>query len=170
MTPLPNTRVQRTRSSPSAPHSPLTRHPLGGFAQVSGVLLLSSLGSLIGCETIGGRLYWAGTGFAARVACETTAVSEKHLRVDVRDWMGLHLPGASVRVSQAGSVGMGYMTDERGIVDVPVVPGPWVVEVSLGGFYSGWRSVDVSDVGRCTVTFYLRLNDKGAVWVNGQAA
>ena len=25
----PNTRVQRTRSSPSAPHSPLTRHPLG---------------------------------------------------------------------------------------------------------------------------------------------
>ena len=28
MTP-PNTRVQRTRSSPSAPRSPLTRHPLG---------------------------------------------------------------------------------------------------------------------------------------------
>jgi hypothetical protein len=26
----PNTRVQRTRSSPSAPHSPLTRCPLGG--------------------------------------------------------------------------------------------------------------------------------------------
>jgi hypothetical protein len=25
----PNMRVQRTRSSPSAPHSPLTRHPLG---------------------------------------------------------------------------------------------------------------------------------------------
>jgi hypothetical protein len=26
---LPNMRVQRTRSSPSAPHSPLTRKPLG---------------------------------------------------------------------------------------------------------------------------------------------
>ena len=26
----PNMRVQRTRSSPSAPHSPLTRYPLGG--------------------------------------------------------------------------------------------------------------------------------------------
>jgi hypothetical protein len=26
----PNTRVQRTRSSPSAPHSPLSRQPLGG--------------------------------------------------------------------------------------------------------------------------------------------
>jgi hypothetical protein len=27
----PNTRVQRTRSSPSAPHSPVTRLPLGGL-------------------------------------------------------------------------------------------------------------------------------------------
>jgi hypothetical protein len=27
----PNTRVQRTRSSPSALRSPLTRHPLGGM-------------------------------------------------------------------------------------------------------------------------------------------
>ena len=27
---LPNTRVQRTRSSASPPHSPLTRSPLGG--------------------------------------------------------------------------------------------------------------------------------------------
>jgi hypothetical protein len=27
---LPNTRVQRTRSSASPPHSPLTRYPLGG--------------------------------------------------------------------------------------------------------------------------------------------
>ena len=27
----PNKRVQRTRSSASPPHSPLTRHPLGGF-------------------------------------------------------------------------------------------------------------------------------------------
>jgi hypothetical protein len=28
--PPPNTRVQRTRSSASPPHSPLTRYPLGG--------------------------------------------------------------------------------------------------------------------------------------------
>ena len=27
----PNTRVQRTRSSPSPPHSPLTRYPLGAI-------------------------------------------------------------------------------------------------------------------------------------------
>ena len=29
---MPNTRVQRTRSSASPPHSPLTRRPLGGRA------------------------------------------------------------------------------------------------------------------------------------------
>ena len=29
MNSLPNPRVQRTRSSPSARHEPLTRHPLG---------------------------------------------------------------------------------------------------------------------------------------------
>src|SRR5689334_8945304 len=35
---LPNMRVQRTRSSPSAPHSPLTRRPLGGRRQLSGAM------------------------------------------------------------------------------------------------------------------------------------
>ncbi len=33
---LPNTRVQRTRSSPSARHSPLTRRPLGAAVNCSG--------------------------------------------------------------------------------------------------------------------------------------
>ena len=32
----PNTRVQRTRSSPSAPHSPLTRYPLGTAKREAG--------------------------------------------------------------------------------------------------------------------------------------
>jgi len=30
----PNMRVQRTRSSPSAPHSPLTRWPLGNASEL----------------------------------------------------------------------------------------------------------------------------------------
>jgi hypothetical protein len=34
----PNTRVQRTRSSPSAPHSPLTRNPLGAPRQPKGMI------------------------------------------------------------------------------------------------------------------------------------
>ena len=40
--PPPNMRVQRTRSSPSAPHSPLTRRPLGGGSR-SGALAMALL-------------------------------------------------------------------------------------------------------------------------------
>ena len=36
MAPLPSPRVQRTRSSPSARYSPLTRHPLGRFNRSGG--------------------------------------------------------------------------------------------------------------------------------------
>jgi len=39
----PNMRVQRTRSSPSAPRSPLTRHPLAGR-----ISLHSSGGQVVG--------------------------------------------------------------------------------------------------------------------------
>ena len=49
---LPNTRVQRTRSSPSAPRSPLTRYPLGGWISTSlavGLLALVSALSAVGC-------------------------------------------------------------------------------------------------------------------------
>src|SRR4051812_25720645 len=37
----PNPRVQRTRSSASPPHSPLTRHPLGGRITLVAVLAVS---------------------------------------------------------------------------------------------------------------------------------
>jgi hypothetical protein len=40
--PLPNPRVQRTRSSPSARHSPLTRHPLGGREHLPGLKLVAA--------------------------------------------------------------------------------------------------------------------------------
>ncbi len=42
MSRLPNPRVQRTRSAPSAPHEPLTRHPLGGWWRV-GALMCASI-------------------------------------------------------------------------------------------------------------------------------
>jgi len=49
----PNTRVQRTRSSPSAPHSPLTRCPLGSrgtreqHSEIGLVLLEFGTGEMI---------------------------------------------------------------------------------------------------------------------------
>ena len=46
---LPNTRVQRTRSSPSALRSPLTRRPLGGTKEQHLAVAL-----LIGCLAVGG--------------------------------------------------------------------------------------------------------------------
>jgi hypothetical protein len=45
---LPNTRVQRTRSSPSALRSPLTRHPLG-----LAIPLIAALGWGVGCSSSG---------------------------------------------------------------------------------------------------------------------
>jgi hypothetical protein len=38
--PAPNMRVQRPRSSPSAPHSPLTRRPLGGGRRCVGCTII----------------------------------------------------------------------------------------------------------------------------------
>ncbi len=43
----PNTRVQRTRSSPSALRSPLTRHPLGPAGPITGAWVSVALGLLI---------------------------------------------------------------------------------------------------------------------------
>ena len=42
----PNTRVQRTRSSPSALRSPLTRHPLGGRGAAAAILSAAVFGSV----------------------------------------------------------------------------------------------------------------------------
>src|SRR5947208_14837219 len=59
---LPNKRVQRTRSSPSAPHSPLTRKPLGGRSRFHGLvaLLVLTVSAVIGCmhTWVGGTLYY----------------------------------------------------------------------------------------------------------------
>jgi hypothetical protein len=52
----PNTRVQRTRSSPSAPHSPLTRYPLGG--KMSLFLAVCALGMILACSTAGAQGPW----------------------------------------------------------------------------------------------------------------
>jgi hypothetical protein len=48
LAPPPNPRVQRTRSSPSARHEPLTRHPLGARSLAVAVVL--ALGLALGCQ------------------------------------------------------------------------------------------------------------------------
>jgi hypothetical protein len=62
MNPPPNTRMQRTRSSPSALRSPLTRCPLGRRSWVHGpiALFLLALSAATGCmhTWVGGTLYY----------------------------------------------------------------------------------------------------------------
>jgi hypothetical protein len=59
---LPNTRVQRTRSSASPPHSPLTRSPLGGLGSMSRrmiepILLTAALLGAARCPGSEGRKF-----------------------------------------------------------------------------------------------------------------
>jgi hypothetical protein len=48
---VPNTRVQRTRSSPSALRSPLTRHPLGGPKVSLAAALVTWFATLVACSS-----------------------------------------------------------------------------------------------------------------------
>jgi hypothetical protein len=66
----PNTRVQRTRSSPSAPHSPLTRHPLGGERATRGRALAAAL-----CLVVSGRAFCQAQPTATPTATPTPASS-----------------------------------------------------------------------------------------------
>ena len=62
----PNPRVQRTRSSPSALHAPLTRHPLGGrMGQVSALASVAvALARLLPCfEPVRTSYAWQGMMF-----------------------------------------------------------------------------------------------------------
>jgi hypothetical protein len=49
--PPPNMRVRRTHSSPSAPHSPLTRHPLGGPKVSLAAALVTWFAALAACSS-----------------------------------------------------------------------------------------------------------------------
>jgi hypothetical protein len=64
---LPNTRVQRTRSSPSALRSPLTRHPLG--STLWQIVLFSSVAAVADSSTVTG----------ARVVPEPLQVKASHM-------------------------------------------------------------------------------------------
>ena len=162
----PNTRVQRTRSSPSAPHSPLTRRPLGGSLLQGGLrltlLLGAALGSL-GCESAWGKLYWAGTAPGYRVKTECGALitgGGTSVRVYVGDWMGRYLPGAHIRAVQQGStLTRDSATDTSGHAVIDIPPGIWNVDAELSGFRSGSATVEITADQACTITFLLRLDD-----------
>jgi hypothetical protein len=153
-------RVQRTRSSASPPHSPLTRYPLGrSWIVVLPAAFLSIASSA--CVTRHGRGYWAWNypGYWSGSSCSAIPVEgTARLRVRVADIMGAGLPGAKVRASQTAAVASDqFETDERGEVQIPVVPGHWRVTAELLGFETARYELDILPRSQCSVCFELDL-------------
>ena len=164
----PNKRVQRTRSSASPPHSPLTRGPLGGWGRL--LLLVPGVFAVIlfpACQSIGGHWYFLTKKYATRVECAASkADTAAQIKVAVCDQDGGYLPAADF--SLTGGVvceTRDYQTDWRGVYTADVEPGPWEVAVHFVPFARGSTSLDVRPGEVCTVTFFLTVNTQDSLMV-----
>jgi Carboxypeptidase regulatory-like domain len=126
---LPNRRVQRTRSSASPPHSPLTRYPLGACAIA--IALSVSL---------------AGTA----LSCRSTSVSS--VTGTARDTQGTPLPGVAVSlIPEGGRATRTVVTDGNGAYTFLEVPrGRYRVVSSFAGFSA--PQPHILDVGAIALT------------------
>ena len=154
----PNPRVQRTRSSPSARSSPLTRHPLGrGKAGAALVIGLAGLGA--SCVTVDGKGYWAWAWppSPSTVRCEPTKDGGGSLvRASVTDEQGRPFPGATVIFAGEGAVEARRVeTSADGIASAWLSPGGWKVEAELPGFRQGSQALSLEPDHMCDVIFNL---------------
>jgi hypothetical protein len=143
---LPNTRMQRTRSSPSALRSPLMRCPLGGWWRPLWLLLLS--------------VHLAGVGLA-----ESLAAPKGSLSVHVIDGAGGSLPGAAVvlypadRPSEEAARGV---TDSDGtLVIADLSLASYEVRVELLGLCADYAAVVLAGgdrIAKVTLTMSLEWN------------
>ena len=160
----PNTRVQRARSSPSAPRSPLTRGPLGDLRRRLGVF---AIGCVIGaifssaCVIRSGHNYWAWNdpGFSSEARCSLIPEGGVvRLRVVVHDPTGSPVPDATVRASQrSGKQIEAFNTDDQGAVSIPVESGRCHVDVECLGFKPAHYDLDIPPGRQCDITFGLDL-------------
>ena len=162
---LPNTRVQRTRSSASPPHSPLTRNPLGGSFRSPRIWASAiSLCSMVGCVTINGKDYFQLTAppFVATSTCEPAEVGVYWtVRVRVSDEGGGSLPGATVRfVSVPGNDMREEVTNANGVTQVRLSSGLWRIRASLPAFTTAQYDLSLAQSQVCTVTVFLRIDPK----------
>jgi hypothetical protein len=165
----PNTRVQRTRSSASPPHSPLTRSPLGGHGLSLGVALGACAWLSLGCETFNGKSYLAIVPPAFRVAsaCESP-LSEQGwtVAVEVRDDLGGALPGVTVRYTLVdGGRSEESVTNTQGLATAQLSPGVWRIETRLGGFTSAHHTLELTESKACRIEVMIRIDSKAAVTV-----
>jgi hypothetical protein len=168
---LPNMRVQRTRSSPSALRSPLTRHPLGGSETRIVVIVVVTTLVLLGCVTVGGRARFDLASGWADVSCGSSANgsdSTAVLRAEAFDPLGQPLPGVDIEASgpsREGRAPIRWSTRPDEPLAQALAPGSWKVTASLGGFRSHSVSIVLNPGDSCSVHFYLRLKTETAVSV-----
>ena len=160
LTSAPNPRVQRTRSSPSARHEPLTRCPLGGESHVAAGLLLCAV-TLAGCSTADGKRHgsFAEQPSPATVWCVPVQQGSGSLiRVNVADDHGRPFPGAGVDIEAADrKYHRGYETSATGSISSRLPPGSWKVGARLVNFRPGTQLVELVEDHACEVTFNLRF-------------
>ena len=160
---LPNTRMQRTRSSPSALRSPLMRWPLGG-REVLAVLLVA----LAGCVSVNGRLLGAWEPGLAQVkySRDESLHGTTLLKVVVRDSNGWAYQGSEVSVSRSGGPGslhfLLYLNAE-GAVEMAMPVGEWTVEVAYPSAKPLRKQVNLIPGQRCTVEMFLITPDPEVV-------
>jgi hypothetical protein len=143
--------------------SPLTRRPLGRcWQRVARITVLSVVGSMCSsaCVTRRWQSYWAWNdpGFSAESRCSAVPESPSHLSVTIYDIPGYPLPGVTVRVSSSVEAKSdGWLTDEKGEVEIPVSVGHCRVDVELRGFRPAHYELEIPPGTQCSVSFELDL-------------
>ena len=138
----PNPRVQRTRSSPSARSSPLTRHPLGG------------------------RMYLMALPIAAMVIVVVACASVGLVQVQLKTVSGGPVSGAQVSIG-----GISATSDSQGLAQVKRVPvGDYSIYVpDAKGLKSCPSRVDVLPSGKASVTVLMRAPIPGTTLIHDDA-
>ena len=146
-------RVQRTRSSASPPHSPLTRHPLGSVRRQMGWLFFGfSLLTCGGCGSVS-----SADGNPA-VTCELPEPGHagSGVRVEAFDERGVRVPDISVTFSRPGEPSETYQEMGYGRA-AWLKPGPWTATVAGSVFDSSSHVVEVDAERVCTLNVRLHL-------------
>jgi len=152
--------MQRTRSSPSAPRSPLMRCPLGGsWRKWVSLVIVGGLSVVAGCESYHGRLYWAWAvpALPVELGCQDAKAGQRPVvRIKVGDKDSAPLPGVKVTLKDvASSHIVSGSTNPDGCLDLWLNAGRWQVDLSLQGWPSQRYIFDLPTDHACTLTFRL---------------
>ena len=161
--PAPNTRVQRTRSSPSAPHSPLTRHPLGRMKA-----LLRHLAIVVPAIVAPGCAHERAAPLQGPVEC-SCATGEPELANSAVLWVracddrGNEMSAVSVSVD--GPVWgdrppLEWRTNPSDPLLQPLQPGMWNVRASFPIFETYTAALSLPPGQVCMVRFRMQLESK----------